>query len=693
MTAETKAANHLIHESSPYLRQHAYNPVAWYPWGSEALAHAKAEDKPIFLSIGYSACHWCHVMEDESFEDDETAGILNEHFISIKVDREERPDLDQIYMNAVMALTGHGGWPMSVFLTPDLQPFYGGTYFPLEPRPGLPTFKQVLQGVIEAWNERRADVAQSAAQLTTHLAAMTQVEKDERGLGEDLITNAVRMLENAFDATYGGFGRAPKFPHPLELKLVLRAWQRSQDDELMHIVRLTLDRMAMGGMYDQLGGGFARYSTDNRWLVPHFEKMLYDNALLCQVYLEAFQATGEASYCAVVEETLAWVRRDMTSAAGAFHSAFDADSEGVEGKFYVWSRQEVRQLLGEELADLIEEVYDISDPGNWEGHNILNRPKTYTQCAKLMRVDEADLRAKVNNAKGVLLAARSKRVTPLRDDKVLTAWNGLMIAAFAQAAQVLDGAYAADAVNAADFILTNMRGANGRLLRTCLPGSPAKLNAYLEDYSFMIDALVSLYEATFDLRWLSSALELADIMIDQFWDGEAGGFYFVGKDHEQLLVRGKEPHDGATPSGNSMAALGLLRLYHLTGRADFEEKAVRTLQLFRGLMAQAPTAAGQMLVALDFQLGPVEEFAVVGPSSKAVEAAKLIQSGFRPRKVVAGRTTQAAAESGKLIPLLSDKAAPEGEVATYICRNFTCQQPLVGLAALRTALHNEKPPS
>jgi uncharacterized protein YyaL (SSP411 family) len=417
--------------------------------------------------------------------------------------------------------------------------------------------------------------------------------------------------------------------------------------------------------------------------------MLYDNALLAQVYLEAFQASHEPFYREIVEETLGWVRRDLTGPDGAFYSAFDADSEGEEGKFYGWSQREIRDLLGAELAELVEEVYDVSEAGNWEGTNILNRPKTYGQTAKLLRLDEADLRSSLSRAKSILLEARRKRIPPARDDKILTAWNGLMIAAFAQAGQALGAEYTADAARAAEFLLSAMRTSEGRLLRTCIPGRPAKLNAYLEDYSFFIDGLVALYEASFDLRWLTAAVELADIMIDQFWDGGQGGFFFTGKDHEKLLVRAKEPHDGATPSGNSMAALALLRLSHLTGRGDLLEKAERTFQLSRSLMAELPTAAGQMLVALDFYLGPVDEYAVVGRSSDAAcrEALQIIRTGYRPRKVVALRDTdrsaadQAAVE--KAIPLLASKAAADGEVTTYLCRNFTCQAPLIGVEALR----------
>jgi hypothetical protein len=685
-----RPANRLIQETSPYLRQHAYNPVDWHPWGPEALERARRENKPIFLSIGYSACHWCHVMEHESFEDAETARLLNEHFVSIKVDREERPDLDQIYMNAVLAMTGHGGWPMSVFLTPDLKPFFAGTYFPPQDRYGMPGFPRVVQSLAATWEQRHGEVVESAERIADHLRAAAEIEGDGEGLSPDLLTNAVNSLRRAFDPAHGGFGGAPKFPHPLELKLLLRAWRRFQDTEALDMGRLTLDRMAMGGMYDQLGGGFHRYSTDARWLVPHFEKMLYDNALLAVGYLEAYQATGDSFYREVVEETLAWIERDMTSPAGAFFSTLDADSEGEEGKYYVWSSKEIEEALGAELAELFSYVYDVSPSGSWEGHNILNRGKTITQCSKLLGLPLEELRAKLAEGKQRLLERRSQRVPPGRDEKILTAWNGLTISAFALAGQVLDARFAQVAQRAAEFVWQHLRGPGGQLFRTCVVGQPAKLNGYLEDYSFTIDAFITLYEATFEPRWLEQALELANIMTGQFWDERAGGFFFVARDHEPLIVRGKDPQDGATPSGNSVAATALLRLAHLTGRSEFEEKARRTLEVFRGLMAQSPTAFGQMLVAYDYLLGPVDEIAVIGPRSlpETVEALRLIRTTFLPNKVVAFRDMESEHDKRveASVPLLAAKTGTRGRVTTYLCRNFTCERPLVGVEALRDRL-------
>jgi uncharacterized protein YyaL (SSP411 family) len=689
MNPPAQTTNRLAQETSPYLKQHAHNPVDWYPWSPEALEKARRLNRPIFLSIGYSACHWCHVMEHESFEDPEVAAILNDHFVSIKVDREERPDLDQIYMDFVQRYTGHGGWPMSVFLTPDAKPFYGGTYFPPDDRYNgrPPGFRQVLHAILEAWEKRKAELLASADQITEQLRAAPDLEPGS-DLGPDLIRNSAGLLARAFDRRFGGFGSAPKFPHPMQIRLLLRAWKRFDDHDALDMVRLTLDRMAMGGIYDHLGGGFHRYSTDAQWLVPHFEKMLYDNALLSTSYLEAYQATGEPLYREVVEETLSYVLREMTSPEGPFYSTQDADSEGEEGKFFVWSAREVEQILGQELADLFTYVYDVTPEGNWEGQTILHRTKTFEQDARLLKLSLPDLRQRLAEAKGKLFEVRSRRVWPGRDEKVLTAWNGLMIAALAQAAQALENpTYAAAASKAADYIMRRMRQADGRLFRTSSAGSEPRLNAYLEDYAYLVDALVSLYEATFDPRWIDEALGLAQVMIEQFWDTDQGGFFFTGRDHEPLIARNKDVQDNATPSGNSTAVWALLRLAHLTGRADFQEKAMTALRLGRALMADHPLAAGQLLLALDFYLGPVEEFVVVGdPASEETrQVLRAIRRGFRPHQMVALKSPAEVRPSEKAIPLLVGKTA-QGPVTTYICHNFTCQEPLVGVAALQAAL-------
>jgi uncharacterized protein YyaL (SSP411 family) len=689
MGQQAPFTNRLVHETSLYLKQHAHNPVDWYPWGPEAIERARRLDRPIFLSVGYSACHWCHVMEHESFEDAEVARLLNEHFVSIKVDREERPDLDQIYMNFVQMTTGQGGWPMSVFLTPDLQPFYGGTYFPPDDRYGRPGFKRLLQALAEAWRNRRDEVLASAGQVTAHLRDAARIGAEPGQLDPALLQRAVGALGRAFDSTNGGFGSAPKFPHPMELRLLLRAWKRFGDDDALHMAHVTLDRMAMGGIYDHLGGGFHRYSTDARWLVPHFEKMLYDNALLTSAYLEGFQATRDPFYRRIAEETLAYVRREMTSPEGPFYSTQDADSEGVEGKFFVWSEEEIETVLGKERAEVFNYVYGVSAEGNWEGHNILHRVKTDEQNARMLRLPEVEMRRILDESRRKLLEVRSRRVWPGRDEKALTSWNGLMIQALAQAAQVLDDpSYAETASRAADFILRRMRRPDGRLLRTYSAGAEPKLNAYLEDYAFFLDSLVTLYEATFTPRWLEAALDLAQVMIGQFWDPAEGGFFYTGKDHEELIARTKDPHDSSIPSGNSMAVTALLRLGKLTGRVDLLEKAETTLRLFAGLMTSTPLAAGQMLVALDFYLGPVEEVAVVGDPGRdeTHRVLRAVRTAFRPNKVVALRNSTVSADSADdLLPLLKEKPAA-GAVTTYICQNLTCQAPLVGAEAAETAL-------
>jgi uncharacterized protein YyaL (SSP411 family) len=686
--------NHLGGETSLYLKQHAHNPVDWYPWGPEALERARSLDRPIFLSIGYSACHWCHVMEHESFVDPEVATLLNGHFVSIKVDREERPDLDQIYMTAVQLMTGQGGWPMSMFLTPELKPFFGGTYFPPDDAYGRPGFKRVVQTIAHMWQNDRDKLLQSAGQVTHQLQNQIRIDPgsetmDLNRLGPDIIRNCVHALSRAFDPVHGGIGQAPKFPHPMELRLLLRAWQRFDDDNALHMVRLTLDKMAMGGIYDHLGGGFARYSTDDRWLVPHFEKMLYDNALLTQAYVEAYQATGEPFYREVAEEVITYVQRDMTSPEGPFYCAQDADSEGVEGKYYVWTRREVDDVLGSELAKLFCDVYDVTTEGNWEGKNILNRGRTFAQDARMLRMDETEMRAKLNDARRRLFEARGKRIPPARDEKILTSWNGLMIAALAQAASALDQpAYAVAAGRAASFILDRMRAPTGTLFRACAVGSPPRLNAYLEDYAFLIDALISLYEATFELPWLQAAVDLSHVMIDRFWDGNEGGFFYIARDHEQLIARSKDPHDSSIPSGNSMAATALLRLARLTSDKTIQARAESTLRLFQGLMTSRPFVVSQMLIALDFQLGPPREIAIIGELTKVptLEVIRTLRSKFRPNQVLAFRPAHGDMEEfEKLMPFLRDKA-PAGIVTTYICENYACQAPLVGVEAVKSAV-------
>jgi uncharacterized protein YyaL (SSP411 family) len=682
----TRPPNRLAHESSLYLRQHAHNPVDWYPWGPEALRRARGLDRPIFLSIGYSACHWCHVMERESFEDEATADILNRHFVAIKVDREERLDLDTIYMTALQAMTREGGgWPLSVWLTPDLHPFYAGTYFPPDNRYGRPGFKALLNAIADAWANRRDEITRQSAEVVTLLnEARTEGRAGE--LSPDLLTNAGRVLQRAFDPRYGGFGWAPKFPHALEIRLLLRLWKRSGDSTTLHMVRHTLDRMAAGGIYDQIGGGFHRYSTDERWLVPHFEKMLYDNALLTSAYVEAWQATKEPEYRRIATETIEYVLREMTDPAGPFYSTQDADSESEEGKFYVWSRAEIEAVLGPD-ADLFCNVYDVTQSGNWEGHNIPNRPRDWESVARSIGMSADDLRARCGQLGDRLYEVRSHRVWPGRDEKVLTAWNGLMIAALALAGAAFgEPRYVSAASRTADFVLRHLRKPDGRLYRTTAIGSPAKLDGYLEDYSFPIDALVNLYQATFEARWLREAVALAEVMISDFAD-PADGFFYTATGHEPLITRTKDSFDGSTPSGNAMAATALLRLAALTGRDDFRERAEKTLTTFAGLMRDSPTGTGQMLMALDFDLGPVKEVAVIGPRDGEPVRRVIRATGerFLPSAVLAAHDPATGEAPVDLIPLLRDRPA-RGEVTSYVCQNFACQAPVVGAEAGEAAI-------
>jgi uncharacterized protein len=684
-------ANRLAGETSPYLLQHAHNPVDWFPWGPEALAKARMEDKPIFLSIGYSACHWCHVMERESFENPDIAALMNERYVNIKVDREERPDLDNLYMAAVQALTGQGGWPMSVFLTPDLEPFYGGTYYPPVDSRGMPGFPRVLLSVERAWKERRDEILTAAAEMAGQLRASGEIPRPGSvgDLDARLLDNAAKALGRAFDPTHGGFGSAPKFPHPMDLRVLLRQHARTGDAHALHMVELTLGKMARGGIYDHLGGAFARYSTDERWLAPHFEKMLYDNALLSTVYLEAYQATKNPDYARVARETMDYILGRMTSPEGPFYSTEDADSEGVEGKFYVWSLVEVVEVLGPDRAKEFAAVFDVTEHGNWEHANILNLPRTISQYAKLHGRDEVALRADLLADRARLLEFREKRIPPAKDTKVLTSWNGLMLAPLAEGSLILDEArYAEAATRAAGFLLDTMRAPDGRLLH-CYKDGQARFNAYLDDYANFIDGLTRLFEATGEARWIESAIELAGVMIAEFHDPERGGFFYVGKGHEALIARQKDAYDNATPSGNAMAATALVRLAALTGRADFEAIARSTLQAVHLVMEKAPSAAGQSLIAVDALLVPAREFAVIAGADPTEfrRALLAIHERFRPHKVIApapgGEVSPTLAE---FVPLLKDRPAREGKVTTYICEGFACRAPVLGVESLRSAL-------
>jgi uncharacterized protein YyaL (SSP411 family) len=669
--------NRLAAETSLYLKQHANNPVDWFPWGPEALARAKELNRPIFLSIGYSACHWCHVMEHESFEDDSTAELMNAQFVCIKVDREERPDIDQIYMNALQVLTREGGgWPLSVFLTPDLTPFYAGTYYPPDDRyaPHRPSFKKLLAAIADAWQNRRDHVTEVGKNVADYLGSMSATEPSEGALDESLLKGALAALRRSFDPKEGGFGSAPKFPHALELKLLLRLSQRFGDETAVQMVRLTLDKMARGGMYDQVGGGFARYSVDAKWLVPHFEKMLYDNALLTSAYVEAWQLTREPFYQQIACETLDYVHCEMTAPGAAFFSTQDADSEGEEGRFYVWSEAEIRTVLGPELGEFACRVWGVTAHGNFEGHNILFRARSDADDAKALGLGVEEFRSRLLKAIQVLFAVREKRVHPGRDEKILTAWNGLMIAAFAQAGAAFGiPKYWNYARGAADAVLRQLRAADGRLFRSGAADGSAKLNGYLEDYAFLADALVTLYEATFEVKYLTAAGELADVMLKHFADPNGPGFFFTADDHEALIARTKDLHDGSTPSGNAMAVTVLLRLAKLLDRRDYFTKAEEALRGYRQTMADHPAASGQMLIALDFYLGPVKEIAVVGDDT--AESLGVIRRSFGPNRVIASPPAD--------IPLLKDKPAVGGATTVYVCENYACQAPLVGIDAVR----------
>ena len=677
-------ANRLIHETSPYLLQHAHNPVDWYPWGEEALALAKEEDRPIMLSIGYSACHWCHVMEHESFEDPAIAKIMNENFVSIKVDREERPDLDSIYMQAVVASTGRGGWPMTVFLTPDGKPFYSGTYFPPEDRHGMPGFPRVLAAVAETYRTRRQEVDSAGERLVQRLQREAATHQGQEQLTAEILAQAYDGLAAGFDEEHGGLGQAPKFPQPMAFEYLLRHHSRTGERQALEMVEHTLKKMAGGGMYDQLGGGFHRYSTDAVWLVPHFEKMLYDNALLSRLYIHAYQATGDADYRRIAQETLDYVLREMTDPKGGFYSTQDADSEGVEGKFFVWTAQEITEILGKEHAELVCRYFDVTQEGNFEGANILHVPQEPAAVASQLGLSEEQLRTVVQEAKSKLLEVRQRRVAPDRDEKVLTAWNGLMLRSFAEAALVFHRADYREAATAnASFLLDALRQ-DGRLLRTYKEGE-AKLKGYLEDYAFLVDGLLALYEATFDHGWLQEARWLADSMVDLFWDEEEGSFFDTGEDHEELILRPREVSDNAIPSGSSVATEALLRLAILCGEGEYARKGAAALGPVADLMSRYPMGFGHWLCVLDFHLATPKEIAVVGPWSDPATQALLetVHSRYLPNKVVAGLDSDG---EGDTIPLLEGKRMVDGQPTAYVCEHYLCQAPVTEADALAEQL-------
>ena len=684
--SEHAFTNHLINETSPYLLQHAHNPVDWFPWGDEALETARREQKPILLSIGYSACHWCHVMEHESFENEAIAKLMNENFVNIKVDREERPDLDQIYMSAVQMMTHHGGWPMTVFLTPDGLPFYAGTYFPPEDRYNMPGFPRVLISVADAYRERPEDVQQTAASVLSELKRSTTGQESDELLTTTLLDDAYRGMVKNYDATNGGFGGAPKFPPAMSLEFLLHTSYRTGNKQALEIVAHTCRKMAEGGIYDQLGGGFHRYATDARWLVPHFEKMLYDNALLARLYLHYYQVSQDQETRGVAEGILDYVVREMTDAAGGFYSTQDADSEGVEGKFFVWSESGIKELLGERDAALFAAYYNVTESGNFEGENILNITRSLAEVAASQNVTIEQLSETLSRVCKVLFAEREKRVKPARDEKILTAWNGLMLTAFAEASAILNRPdYQEVAKKNAQFVLQNLRR-DGLLLRTYKDGH-AKLNAYLEDYAFFIDGLVTLFETSGELRWLEEARTLSTTMIEEFWDEDEGGFFYTGQSHENLIVRSKDFFDNATPSGNSVAAEVLLRIGLLTDDADYQRRAATILRLMASTMQRYPTGFGRLLCALDFYLGTPREIALVGESGAPETHAlrREIWTPYLPNKVVAqGAPGDTKAE--ELVPLLSNRPQMNGKATAYVCEHFACKTPTTDPSELASQL-------
>ena len=687
--------NRLALETSPYLRQHAGNPVDWYPWGEEALESSRSLDRPILLSIGYSACHWCHVMERESFEDDRIAALMNDLFINIKVDREERPDLDEIYMAAVQAMTGSGGWPMTVFLTPDLRPFYGGTYYPPEDSRGRPGFPRVLTAVADHYRNHRDRIEQQADRLL----AVLQRQSDLAGSGGENArspasdcaqTAAFEQYRQTFDAEFGGFGSAPKFPHSMGLSQLLRIYRRSGNEHALHMVERTLDRMAHGGIYDQLGGGFHRYSVDERWLVPHFEKMLYDNALLAMTYLEAYQVTRKGLYRRVVEETLDYALREMAQPGGGYSAAQDADSEGEEGLFFLWTKDEVERQLSAEPARLFCRYYDVTPEGNFEGKNILHVSSEMADLAEFLGVEVDELQRAVALGRERLLGVREKRVRPARDDKVVVSWNGLMISAMARAYSVLGHRRHLDSGEAAAaLILSELRSDNGRLMHSFKDGKSSG-GGFQDDYACFINGLIDLYEASYVSGWLREAVELAEEMVERFWDPEGSSFFFTEAGETDLIVRSRNPFDNATPSGNSMAALAMMRLGALTGRESLWEKGVGTVASFAGLLERSPTSFAQMGCAFDFSMQKPLEIAVVGEGMGCRPRSAAVHEHFLPNKVVCGwpSPTGRDAPSGEvegLVPLLAGKCS-NSSPAAYVCEGMVCSPPIDTPRALASRL-------
>ncbi|HUI27611.1 MAG TPA: thioredoxin domain-containing protein, partial [Candidatus Kryptonia bacterium] len=689
-----KYTNRLILESSPYLIQHAHNPVNWYPWCDEAFAAAKREGKPVLLSVGYSTCHWCHVMEEESFEDEEIARYLNEHYIAIKIDREQRPDIDNIYMTAVQALTGSGGWPMTVWLTPERKPFYGGTYFP--PHDGdrgasigfLSLLKQ-LQGV---YHQQPDKVAEAAAQITQAIEQSKSPPPGKALPGASVMRDAFAYFQRNFDATRGGFGTGQKFPRPVELDFLLRYQRRTGDATARNMVVQTLEAMASGGIYDHIGGGFHRYTVDAAWLVPHFEKMLYDNALLVRAYLDAYQVTGREDFARVARATLQYVEREMTAPTGGFYSASDADSEGEEGKYFVWTPAQIEAVLQPQSARLVAAYFDVTAAGNFHGANILHTPKPLAEVAKRLRLDPKAAAVELEAARAALYQARRKRVPPHTDTKIITAWNGLMIGAFARAAQVFDEpSYARTAQRAADFVLTNIR--QGDRLKRSYSDGVASGDGYLDDYAFLAAGLLDLYEATFDIRWLQEAVALHDQLEQHFLDRTGGGFFFTADDSESLLARTKPAYDGAEPAGNSVALLNLLRLAEFTANDRYRQLAEQSLRAFSAALTRNPSALPLMLGGVDFYSDHAKEIAIVTVADDdGAGLQRTLNRAYLPNHVVTIVRQGALPErQASLIPWVQQKVAIGGKPTAYVCERYVCELPTTDPAVFTRQLAKVEP--
>ena len=684
--------NRLIFEKSPYLLQHADNPVDWYPWGEEAFLKAKKEDKPIFLSIGYSACHWCQVMERESFEDEEVASLINKYFVAVKVDREERPDIDNIYMTVCQYMTGSGGWPLTIIMTPDEKPFFAGTYFPKQAKFGRSGLMEILNQIASLWRKDRPSALQAGNQVTQTIKNISSSPMSG-DLTKENLKQAYQKFKDSFDETNGGFGLAPKFPSAHNLSLLLRWWKRSGEEKALKMVEKTLDAMWKGGMYDHLGFGFHRYSTDSRWLVPHFEKMLYDQAMLAIAYVEAYQATGKAQYAEVARQIFTYVLRDMTSPEGAFYSSENADSEGEEGKFYVWTQDDIKAILGEEQGDLFCKFYGVMKKGNLEGsRSVLHINRSLEEFARNEGMMPDELKKILEQSRQRLFVAREKRIHPSKDDKILTDWNGLMIAALSKGAQALNEPEYADAARkAADFLLKELRRNDGRLLHRYREGE-AGLPGYIDDYAFLVWGLIDLYEATFEARYLQEALTFSDDMLKLFWDEKEGGLYFTGADNEKLIARMKDVYDGAIPSGNSVASLNLLRLGRITMRQELEEKAEQAIESFGKTISRSPTGFSQFLIALDFAVGPTKEIVIAGDLHQEDTNLMLhtIRSRFLPGKVL---ILHPEGEEGKaiekIIPFVKGQNKINEKAAAYICENYTCKLPTTDVQTMISYIESE----